>query len=93
MSRNSDASPGWTERIVPLGRKMFGDDMTIYIDANGSYDVPTAIEVGRMLEEYNVAFYEEPVEWLETSVSFNPEIRSTLPRTITKPPSDRLPCR
>ena len=63
MSRNKDASPGWTENLVKTARKTFGDDCTIYVDANGSYDVPKAIEIGRFLEEYNVAFYEEPVEW------------------------------
>jgi len=60
MSRNADASPGRTERLVPLARKTFGDGITIQVDANGSYDAPKAIEVGRMLQDHGVYFFEEP---------------------------------
>ncbi|MBA2354301.1 MAG: mandelate racemase/muconate lactonizing enzyme family protein, partial [Acidobacteria bacterium] len=38
MSRNADETPGRTERIVPYLRKTLGDDVTLYVDANGSYD-------------------------------------------------------
>src|SRR5437588_11812399 len=31
------------------------------LDANGAYDVGTAVRVGRQLEELNVAWLEEPV--------------------------------
>ena len=60
MSKNADSLPGRTEALIPLVRETLGDDMTLYIDANGSYDAPKAIEVGRQLEEYNYAFFEEP---------------------------------
>lgn len=60
MSRNADESPGRTERIVPHLRKTLGDDVTLYVDANGSYDVKRGIEVGRLLEAHGVAIYEEP---------------------------------
>ncbi len=63
MSRNADASPGRTDRLIPLARKTFGDDIAIYVDANGSYDAPHAIEVGAMLADYGVAFLEEPCPW------------------------------
>lgn len=63
MSKNEDAYPGRTDALVPYARKFFGDAMEIYVDANGSYDAPTAIAVGRMLEDYGVGFYEEPCEW------------------------------
>ena len=53
--------PGRTEKIVPLVRKTFGDKMTIYADANGFYNVPEAIRVGRLLQEYKFAYFEEPV--------------------------------
>lgn len=38
----------------------FGEEMTIYADSNSSYDVPNAIRIGRMMEEHNYAFFEEP---------------------------------
>ncbi len=53
--------PGRTERMIPLVRKTFGDDITLYADSNGFYSVPEAIRVGRLLEEYKYAFFEEPV--------------------------------
>lgn len=61
MSRNADSLPGRTEQLIPLMRKRLGPDMTLYADSNGSYDVPEAIRIGRILEAHRVAFYEEPV--------------------------------
>jgi len=63
MSANADAMPGRTARLVPLARKTFGDDVTIYVDANSSYDAAHAIEVGALLVDYGVAFFEEPCPW------------------------------
>ncbi len=63
MSRNADASPGRTDKIVPLFRKTMGEDIDLYVDSNGSYDVPKSIEIGKWLEEYDIGFYEEPNEW------------------------------
>lgn len=59
--------PGRTERIIPLVRETFGDDMHLYADANGYYSVEEAIRVGKLLEEYNFGFFEEPVhfDWYE----------------------------
>jgi L-alanine-DL-glutamate epimerase-like enolase superfamily enzyme len=47
--------------LIPLTRKTFGDGMTIYADANGSYDVPTGVRIGRLMQEHRLAFLEEPV--------------------------------
>ncbi len=64
---NEEKPVGRTEALIPLVRKAFGPDMTIYADSNGSYDVKEAIRIGRILEEYNIDFYEEPVpfDWYE----------------------------
>lgn len=67
MSRNLDAYPGRTETMMALARKRLGDDIAIYTDANGSYNAAKAIEVGRMLEELDVGFFEEPCPWEELS--------------------------
>lgn len=53
--------PGRTEQIVPLVRKTFGDEMALYADSNSFYSVPEAIRVGKLLEEYKYAYFEEPV--------------------------------
>jgi L-alanine-DL-glutamate epimerase-like enolase superfamily enzyme len=60
MSRNVDASPGRTEKLIPLARKALGDGIDIHADANSSYDPPQAIEVGRRLEEIKAVYFEEP---------------------------------
>lgn len=60
LSRNADASPGRSERLIALARKTWGSDMKIYVDANGSYDAPHALEVAKMLKAHGVAFFEEP---------------------------------
>ncbi|MFW5831671.1 MAG: mandelate racemase/muconate lactonizing enzyme family protein [Prolixibacteraceae bacterium] len=58
---------GRSEKLIPLVRKTFGDDMTIYADSNGSYDVKEAIRIGKIMEKYKFDFYEEPVpfDWYE----------------------------
>ncbi len=60
MSRNADASPGRTEMLIPLARKILGPTIDIHADANSSYDPPQAIRVGRMLEEIQAVYFEEP---------------------------------
>lgn len=53
--------PGRTEKIIPLIRKTFGDEMALYADANGFYNVEEAVRVGRLLEQYRYRYFEEPV--------------------------------
>jgi L-alanine-DL-glutamate epimerase-like enolase superfamily enzyme len=60
MSKNADSLPGRTDRLIPMVREAFGKGMTLYADSNSSYDVSKAVEVGRLMEEYDYAFYEEP---------------------------------
>jgi L-alanine-DL-glutamate epimerase-like enolase superfamily enzyme len=60
MSRNADASPGRTEKLIQLSRKALGDEMAIHADANSSYDAEHAIPVGRMLEDIGAVYFEEP---------------------------------
>ncbi|MGE0131691.1 MAG: mandelate racemase/muconate lactonizing enzyme family protein [Blastocatellales bacterium] len=59
--RYDDASTKRDQALIPLTRRTFGDGMTIYADANGSYDIPMSIKIGRMMEEYKHRFFEEPV--------------------------------
>ena len=58
---------GRTDKLIPLVRKTLGDKIVISADSNGSYDVDEAIRVGKIMEEYNFDFYEEPVpfDWYE----------------------------
>jgi L-alanine-DL-glutamate epimerase-like enolase superfamily enzyme len=69
----TEVPPGRSEKLIPLVRKTFGDDMTIYADSNGSYDVSEAIRIGKLMEEYKFDFYEEPVpfDWYEETKEVN----------------------
>ncbi|HKV44280.1 MAG TPA: mandelate racemase/muconate lactonizing enzyme family protein [bacterium] len=42
-------------------REAVGPRVEIMLDANGAYDIGTAVRVGRQLEEFDVAWLEEPV--------------------------------
>ena len=53
--------PGKTEKLIPLLRETYGDDMSLYADSNGYYNVKEAIQVGKLLEEYKYSYFEEPV--------------------------------
>ena len=59
--RYDDESTKRDLALIPLTRKVFGSGMTIYADGNGSYDVPMALRIGRLIEEQKFGFYEEPV--------------------------------
>jgi len=45
---------------VKLIRKEFGNDLTVMVDANSGYNVNDAIKLGRLLERYDVYWFEEP---------------------------------
>jgi L-alanine-DL-glutamate epimerase-like enolase superfamily enzyme len=58
---------GRSEKLIPLVRKTFGDQMVISADANGSYAPDEAIRIGKLMQEYHLDFFEEPVpfDWYE----------------------------
>ena len=60
MSNNRDSLSKRTETLIPLVRRAFGDEMTLYADSNSSYDVENAIRIGRLMQEHGYAFFEEP---------------------------------
>ena len=64
---NREESPGRTEKLIPRVRETFGEEMVIYADANGSYNVEEAVRIGKMMEQYRYDFFEEPVpfDWYE----------------------------
>jgi len=56
-----ETPPGRSEKLIPLVRKTFGNQMVISADSNGSYTPAEAIPIGKLMQEHNYAFYEEPV--------------------------------
>ena len=60
---NNEIAAGRTEKLIRMAREKFGDRMVLMNDGNGTYDVKEAIRIGKLLEEYNYDFWEEPVPW------------------------------
>lgn len=79
MSRNADASPGRSEAVVRAVRHHFGDDFTIYADANGSYDAPGAIDLCLMLTAWGVAMLEEPCPFEDVEMTRQVVERTAIP--------------
>lgn len=48
-------------RRVEAVRDALGDDVELAVDANNAYDLNTAIKMARMLEPFNICFFEEPL--------------------------------
>jgi L-alanine-DL-glutamate epimerase-like enolase superfamily enzyme len=63
LASDIDNAPGRTEKLIRMARDLFGEDMVLMIDGNGSYSVKEAIRIGKILEEYKYEFYEEPIPW------------------------------
>jgi L-alanine-DL-glutamate epimerase-like enolase superfamily enzyme len=63
MGTDADNAPGRTEKLIKMTRETFGDDMVLALDGNGSYGPEEAIRIGKILEDYNFLFYEEPIPW------------------------------
>ncbi len=59
--RYDDASTRRDLALIPLSRRTFGDAMAIHADANGSYDIATALRIGTVMQAHGLAFLEEPV--------------------------------
>lgn len=59
--------PDRSVKLIPMVRKIFGDEMHLFADSNGSYTPEEAIRIGKLLEEYHYEHYEEPVpfDWYE----------------------------
>nr|WP_276249221.1 MULTISPECIES: mandelate racemase/muconate lactonizing enzyme family protein [unclassified Haladaptatus] len=82
MGHNEDAWPGRTEELIPTVREAIGDDTNLFVDANSCYTPEKAIEVGQLLEEYNVIHYEEPCPYPE--LEWTAEVRTALDDTVVQ---------
>lgn len=61
---DGDNAPGRTEKLIRMARETFGDDMVLMCDGNNNYSAEGAIRMGKILEEYNYYWWEEPVPFL-----------------------------
>ena len=79
--RDIDEWPGRTESIVPTIRQALGEKVTLMVDANSCYSPKRAIEVGRILEDNDVAHYEEPCPYWELEQT--KEVKDALSLDVT----------
>jgi L-alanine-DL-glutamate epimerase-like enolase superfamily enzyme len=56
--------PDWRTDIARLEavRERLGDDVPLMVDANQQWDRPTAMRMGRILEQFNLVWIEEPLD-------------------------------
>lgn len=50
---------------VEAARKGAGDDFLIAVDANRGWPVSEAVRFARLIEKYNIAWFEEPCHWYD----------------------------
>jgi L-alanine-DL-glutamate epimerase-like enolase superfamily enzyme len=48
------------ERVAAV-RDTIGPDIKLMVDANGAWDVPIAVKMGRAMERFDIYWYEEPI--------------------------------
>ena len=46
-------------------RNAVGKDISIFLDANQAYDVPSAIDAARAFAPFEIGWFEEPVHWYD----------------------------
>ncbi len=79
---NPEAPLGRSEKLIPLMRKAFDSDITIYTDCNGSFDAKEAIRIGKIVEANDLDLFEQPVptdwceDWKMTADALNVPIAS-----------------
>ena len=67
------------ERVAAL-REAIGPDVKLMVDANQAYNATSAIRIGRRLEEYDLVWFEEPVN--AQDIEGYLQVKSALPMAI-----------
>ena len=62
---DQDQWPGRTEELVPTVRQALGGNITLLADGNSGYTPRKAIEVGKLLQDHEFFFFEEPCPYWE----------------------------
>ena len=62
-------SPREDAHRVRLAREAAGEDFVLMVDANQGYTRAAAIELARLIADYDIRWFEEPVQWLNDRLS------------------------
>lgn len=68
-------SPREEVRVMELCRKNLGDDFGLRIDPNGVWSVTTAVRMGRLMEDLNIEYFEDPSWGLEGNAAVRKQLR------------------
>ena len=60
-------------------RETIGSEVRLMVDANGAWDVPTAVKMGRAMEPFDIYWYEEPVSPDDLAGSADVAAKVTIP--------------
>lgn len=74
--KNTPEAEARTQAFVPMARKILGDTITIYADANGSYTPEEGIRIAQLLEANGIDIFEEPCSW--ENYAGNRQVNKTL---------------
>jgi len=62
-------------RVLELCRKNLGPRFGLRIDPNGTWSVPTAVRVGKRLEDLDLEYFEDPAWGLEGNAAVRKQVR------------------
>ena len=62
-------------RVLELCREKLGNNFGLRIDPNGVWSVPTAVQMGKRMEDLNIEYFEDPSWGLQGNASVRQQIR------------------
>lgn len=68
-------SPAEEIKVLRLCREKLGDDFGLRIDPNGVWSVPTAVQVGKQLEDLHIEYFEDPSWGLNGNAEVRRQVR------------------
>ena len=75
-------SPEEDAQRVAVARKAVGDDFILCVDANRGWAAEDAIRFARLVEPYNIRWFEEPCHWYDDATQMA-RVRQSIPMPVT----------
>ena len=75
-------SPEMDAKRVAVARKAVGDDFILCVDANRGWAAEDAIRFARLIEPYNIRWFEEPCHWYDDAAQMA-RVRQAIPMPVT----------
>jgi D-arabinonate dehydratase len=75
-------SPEEDAQRVAVARQAVGDDFILCVDANRGWAAEDAIRFARLVEPYNIRWFEEPCHWYDDAAQMA-RVRQSIPMPVT----------